>query len=174
MSPGLVYEVFLIDPPECLPLFLSGFLRNFPNRKATQGVSFLILMSSLGIIPLFNNLRSNFKVQWFILRYQTKRSCSSRPKRSSVDYSLAISSLVSSTYTTSLSTSSKLVGSWYGILVRNRSSSPASSLSSWPKIRIFCVSPHGAFLMCSSRVTKRCWIDPFWCFTMSPGDMCPI
>ena len=57
MAPGLVSEVFLIDPPKRLPLVLHGLLWYFPNREATQGRSFLTLLIFLGIIYLLGNLR---------------------------------------------------------------------------------------------------------------------
>ena len=67
MTLGLVSEGFLIDPLEHLPLVLHGLLWYFPNMQATQGGSFLILMSFLGIIPLLDSLRRDFKEQRFSL-----------------------------------------------------------------------------------------------------------
>ena len=36
MEPGLVYEGFLIEPPECLPLVIHGIMWDFPNIQATK------------------------------------------------------------------------------------------------------------------------------------------
>ena len=63
MAPSLVSEVSLIDPPECLPLVLRGLLWEFRNSQETQGGSFLELLIFLGIIPLLDNLRTDFKLQ---------------------------------------------------------------------------------------------------------------
>ena len=63
MSPGLVAEGFLIDPPECFPLFLHGLLWEFPNMQATQGDIFLTLLIFLGIISLLDSLRRDLKNQ---------------------------------------------------------------------------------------------------------------
>ena len=61
MAPGLVSEVFLIYPPECLPWVLHGLLSDFPNKQATQGRSFLVLLIFLGIIPLFYSMEKDLK-----------------------------------------------------------------------------------------------------------------
>ena len=106
----MVYEGFLIETLECLPLVLRGLLWDFPNKQVTKEGSFLILLSFLGITPLLDSLSRDLKEQWFILWCQTRISLSSRPKRSSVDHSLAMSSLVSSDPIAILSTSFKLVG----------------------------------------------------------------
>ena len=58
MTPGMVSEGFLIDPPENFPLVLHGLLWEFPNKKMTQGG---ILLSLLGIIPLLGSLRRDLK-----------------------------------------------------------------------------------------------------------------
>ena len=65
MEPGLVYEGFLIEPPECLPLVIHGIMWDFPNIQATQVGSFLILLIFLGIIPLLDILMRYLKEQWF-------------------------------------------------------------------------------------------------------------
>ena len=52
MDPGLVSEVFLMDPPERLPLVFHGLLWDFPNIQTTQGGKFFTLLSFLGIISL--------------------------------------------------------------------------------------------------------------------------
>ena len=104
----------------------------------------------------------------------TTISLSSCPKRSSVYHSLSMSSLVISAPTAYLSTTSKLVGIWYGISVVVSRSSPASRLSSWHKIRIFQVSPRGASLVRSSRVENMCGYDPFCYLTMSFWARCPM
>ena len=110
------------------------------------------LMSFLGIIPLWDNLGRNLKEQWYSQWCQTRSPFSYRPKRSSVDHSLAISYLMRLDPTAYLSTSPKLVGIWYEISVGVRRSSPTSRLYYWPKIRIFQVSPQEASLVLSSRV----------------------
>ena len=61
MALGLVSEVFLIYPPECLTLVLHGILWDFTNKKATQGGTFMILLIFLDIITLFYILMMNFK-----------------------------------------------------------------------------------------------------------------
>ena len=61
MAQVLVSEGFMIDLHECLPLVLNGLLWDFPNIQVKQRGSFLILLSFLGIIPLLNILRRNFK-----------------------------------------------------------------------------------------------------------------
>ena len=158
--PGLVSSVFLVNPPEHFPLILHGLLRDFPSIQATQGDSFLILMSFLGVIPLLDNPRSNFKEQRFNLWCQTRSSLSSRPQRSSVDHSLAMSSLVISAPTTYFSTSSTVVDMWGGLTVGVRRFYPAFRLSSWPKIRVFQVSPQGALLVHYSRVKNMGVSEP--------------
>ena len=65
MDLGLVSEGLLVDPPECLPLVLYGFLWDFPNKKATHMASFMILMSFIGIIALLDSLTRDLKDQWF-------------------------------------------------------------------------------------------------------------
>ena len=52
MEPGLVSNVFLIDPPEILSLVLHGLLWDFPNKQVIQGGIFLIFLIFLGIIPV--------------------------------------------------------------------------------------------------------------------------
>ena len=141
MSPGLVSQGLLIDPPECLPLVLHGLLWDFPNKQATQWGIFMILLSLLGITPLLDSLRIYLKGKCFRLWCQTRSSLSSHPKRSLVDHILAISSLRISYPIKYFSTSSKLVVIWDGILFVVRRSFPASSLLSWLKIWIFKVSP---------------------------------
>ena len=97
----------------------------------------------------------------------------SRP-RSLIDHILAISSLASSATITSLSTSSRLVGIWDGLLVGVRRSSPASTLLYWPKIWIFQVSPQRASLVRSYILANLGGSDPFWYITMSFGERCPM
>ena len=75
-----------------------------------------------------------------------------RPKRSLMKHSLFMSSLIRLSHNTSLSTSSKLVGSLDGISVVVRRYYNASRISSWPKTRIFQVSLQGSSLMRSYRV----------------------
>ena len=67
MAPDLVSGGLLIDPLECLPLVLHGLLWDFKNMQVSQGGSFMILLSFLGIIHLLDILRKNFKEQWFSL-----------------------------------------------------------------------------------------------------------
>ena len=57
MDPGLVSEVFLMDPPERLPLVFHGLLWDFPNREATHRGNFLTSLIFLGIIPFLEILR---------------------------------------------------------------------------------------------------------------------
>ena len=137
MAPGMISNDFLINPPERLPLVLHGLLLGFPNIQATQEGSFLNFLSFLGIILLLDIMIRDLKEQRFSLWCQTRIALSSCPKSSSVDHRLAMSFLVSSAPTAYFSTSSKLLGIYYGLLVRVRRSSPASRLSSWPKILIF-------------------------------------
>ena len=61
LAPGLVSEVFLINPPERLPLILHGLLWDFSNSQATLGGSFPTLWILLGIIPFFDHLRGYLK-----------------------------------------------------------------------------------------------------------------
>ena len=89
MSLDLFPEGLLIEPLECLPLFLHVIFGDFPNKQATQGGSFLIFLSFLCIIPFLDSTWRDLKEQWFILWCQTRISLSSLPKRSSVDPSLA-------------------------------------------------------------------------------------
>ena len=117
----------------------------------------LALLIFWGIILLFNNLRRCFKVQWYSLLCQTGSSLFSHPKSSSIDHSLAMSYLVSLALTTSLSTSSNLMGSWGGISVVVWRFYLASRLSYCPTIIIFLVSPQDSSLMRSSMVTN--WVD---------------
>ena len=141
MAPGMVSEDFLIVQPECLPFVLHVLLWGFPNIQATQQGDFLALLILLGIILLLDNMRSYLKVQWFIMWCQTRISLLSRTKSSLVDHSLAMSDLVRLSPTTSLYTSSKLVGSCYGLLVVVSRSSPAYRVSSRTTIKILQVSP---------------------------------
>ena len=134
----------------------------------------ITFMRFLGIISLLDNLINDLKVQWFSLWCQTRSYLSSHPKSSSVDHILAMSSLVSFSPTTSFSTSSKLVVSWYGLSIRVRRSSLASRLSYWSKIWIFWVSPQEASLVRSSRVENMGRCGSFWYCTISPGSSCPI
>ena len=97
-----------------------------------------------------------------------------RPKFSLVDHRLAMNYLVILAHTTSVSTSSKYVGDWGGTSARAIRSSPASSISSRCKIRIFQVYTQGYSLMRSSGVSNQDWYDPFWYFTMSPGGNFPM
>ena len=174
MAPGLVSEGFLIYPTEIFTLVLHVLLQELPNSQATQGGSFLICLSFLGIIPLLDNLRRNLKEQCFILWCQTMSYLSSCTKMSLVDHILATYSFVRSAPTIYFSTSSKLVGIWYGISVGVRRYSPDSSISSWPKIRIFQVSTQEASLVSSSRVENMGGSDPFYYLTISSGDRCPM
>ena len=160
IAPGLVSEGFLIEPPENLPLVFHGILWGFPSRQGTQGGSFLILPRLMVIIHLLDSLRRHFKVQWFSLWCQTRSSLSSRPKSYLVDHSLNMSSLVSSYPTKSLSTSSKLVGIWDGLLVGFRRPYTSSKFSSWPQIRIFGCLPRDTPL-CAPLGWKNGWIGPF-------------
>ena len=105
--------------------------------QTTQEGSFLILQSFLGVILLLDSLRGDLKDQWFSLWCQTRSSLLSCPKRSLINRHLAMSSLLSLDPTASLSTSSKLVGIWDGLLVGFRRYYPASRLSSWPKSIFF-------------------------------------
>ena len=94
MALGLVSKVFLIDPIECLRLILHVILWDLSNMQSTQGGIFLILMSFLGITPLLYILMRDLNDQWFSMWFQTRRSLSSRHRRSLVDHSLDMSSLV--------------------------------------------------------------------------------
>ena len=131
MAPGLVSKLFLIDPLECLPLVLHVFLWVFPNIQATQGGSFMIILIFLGIITLLNSLMRDLKEQNFILLWQTKIPLLYLPRSSSVVYILNMSFLVRPSPITYLSTSSRLVGIWYGIAVEVRRFASASRLFSW-------------------------------------------
>ena len=132
------------------------------------------MMRLLGVIPLLGNLMSDFKGQWFSMWCKTRISLSFRPKRSSVDHSLAIKSLMSLAPTKSFSTSSKLLGYWYGISVGVRRHFSISRISSWPRIFIFPVSTQGDSLVCSYRVKNLVGCSPFWYRTMSHGDRFPM
>ena len=156
MAPGLVSEGFLIDPPECFPLFLHGLLWGLPNRQETKGGGVLTLMSFLGTTPILNNLRRDWKVQRFILWCQTRNYLLSFPKRSSVDHRLNISSLARSAPMISFSTSYKLERSWDVILVGVRRYSTVYRVSSCPRFQIFQVSPQEASLIRSPRVEN--WV----------------
>ena len=134
----------------------------------------LILLRFLGINSILNILRMDLKEEWFILWCQTRITLFSRPKRSLVHHSLYMSSLMSLSHTTSLFTSSKLVGIRDGFLVGVRRSSPAYRLSSCPKIRIFQVSLQVSSLVCSSRVADMGVSNPLWYLAMSFGGRCPI
>ena len=54
----LVFEGFLIDPPECFTLVIHDLLWDFPNIQVTQGgrggVPTLLIL--LVVIPLFDNM----------------------------------------------------------------------------------------------------------------------
>ena len=130
------------------PFLLVGI----PKHTVNTGVGGLTLLIFLAIIPLLDVLRRDLKEQWFSMWFQTRSSLLSRPKSSSVDHSLVMSSLLRLYPNVSFSTSSKLVGKYNGLLIRVRRSFPASRLLSWPKIRIFQVSPQGTSLVRSSRV----------------------
>ena len=152
MAPVLVSEGFLMDPPQHLPLVLHVLLWVFPYSQATQGGLGQTFLSFLGIINLLGNLSNYLKKQWLSLWGQTRISLSYRTKGSSVDHSLDMSSLKISATNASFSASSKFMGSWGGTLVGVRRSSPASRISSWPKIQILRVSPQELSLVRSSRV----------------------
>ena len=119
MNPGwaeTIWSIEVMDPGlVCLPLVLRGLLWEFPNRQATQGGSFMSLLSLLGITPLLDSLRRDFKEQWFTLWCQNRTPLLSYPKRSLVYHNLAMYSLVISDTTSYFSKSSKLLGVWYGI-----------------------------------------------------------
>ena len=84
MDLSMVYEGFLIEPPECLTLVLHGLLWDFKNSQATQGGSFITLLVFLGIIIILYSLRRQLKVQCFILWCQTKIYLFSHSKMSLV------------------------------------------------------------------------------------------
>ena len=170
----MVSEGFLIDPPECFPFFLHGILWDFPNNQATEGGSFLISLRLLVITPLLDSLRRYLKEQWFSLWCQIRIYLYSHIKSSSVENILDMYSLIRLAPITSFSTSSKLVGIWNGLSVGVRRSYPASRISSWPKIRILQVSPQGASLLRSYRVTNIGEYEPFWYLLMSFGDSFPM
>ena len=149
MDPGLVSEIFLIDPHNNLSLVLHGLLWDLPNSQSAQGGIFLTFLRLLGIFILLNNTRRNFKEQWFSLWHKTWISLSPCPRRYAVDHRLTMYSLIRLASEKSFSTSSKLVGIWDGLLVRVSRSSTASRLSSWTKIRIS---------MCLPR--RPPWCDP--------------
>ena len=67
MIPGLLSNLFLINPPGCLHLVIHGLLWNFLNRQAVQGENFLALLIFWGVINLLDNLSIYFKVQCFSL-----------------------------------------------------------------------------------------------------------
>ena len=94
MGLGLVSGGFLIDPLGCFPLVINGLMWYFPNRQATQSGSFLTFMRFLGVKPLLDDMGGDLKLQCFSLWLQTEISLSSRPKMSSVDHRLDISSLM--------------------------------------------------------------------------------
>ena len=159
---------------ECLPLVLNGLLWYFQNMQVTQGGRFLIILRFMGIILLLDSLMSYLKEQWFRMWCQTRISLPSLPIRSLVEHSLDMSVPVRSYHIASFSASSKLVGILDGLLVGFRRYSPASRLLSWPKIRIFQVTPQGASLVRSSRVANLVGSEPFWYLNMSFGDICPM
>ena len=108
-------------------------LYNHTGDTGGGGLTFLIF---LGIVSLLDSLWRNFKEQYFRFWCQTRIYLSPYPQRSLVDHSLSMYSLVSSSPTTYILTSSKLVGIWYGLSVGVGRSSPDSSLLYWTKIRI--------------------------------------
>ena len=136
IDPGLVSEGFPIDSPENFTLVLHVLLWYFSNIQAKKGESFLIFLIFLGIIPILDITRRDLKEQWLNLWCQTRISLSPYTKMTSDDQILAISSLMSSAPTASLSTSSKLVMIWYGLSVGFRRYSISSRILSWPQIRI--------------------------------------
>ena len=97
-----------------LPWTFAGLPKLVGN---TRGI-FLTLLRFLGNIYLLENLRRYLKVQWFSLWWKIKRSLSSHPKRSPVDYSLAMFYIVIPPHTIPFSTSSKLVDSWYNNIIK--------------------------------------------------------
>ena len=131
MAPGLVSEGLIIGLPECFPLVLHGLLWDFPNRKITQGESFMTLLIFLVIITLLDNMRRDLKEQQLSLWRQIRTPLSPCPQRSSVYHILDMSSLVRSATTEFLSTSSKLVGICNGLLVGVMRSYTVFRLSSW-------------------------------------------
>ena len=104
------------------------------------------------IITLLNNMWRNFEVQWFRLICQTRISLFPHHKRFLIYHRLDMSYFVRSSLTKYLSTSYKLMGSWYGLLVGVRRFYPECMVYSWTKISIFQVSPQEASLMRSSRM----------------------
>ena len=141
IAPGLVSKGFMIYPPECLPLVLHGLFWELPNRKATQGGSFLSLLRFLSIISLLDSLKRDLKDQFFSLWCQTRIYLLYRPKRSSVDHSLPISSLVIFSPNAYFSTSSKFLSIWEGISVVVRRSSPTPGSPLVSKYEFLGVSP---------------------------------
>ena len=133
-APCMVSESLLVDITGCLPLVLRDLLWYLSNRQETHWGEVLTFMVFLGVITILDHVRQYLKVQWFSLWFQAKISLLSHIKKSSIDHSLAISSLVVSVTTTSLSAYSKLVGIWGGISVRVGRSYPDSRLSSWTRI----------------------------------------
>ena len=87
---------------------------------------------------------------------------------------LAISYIVRYYPTTSLYNYSKLLASFYGLLVIVSRSFPASRVSSCPQTLIIQVSPHGDSLMLSSRLENRWSSFPFRYLMMSSGTGYPI
>ena len=63
MDPGLVSKGFLMDPPESFPLGLHGLVWDFLNMQAAKEGIFLTFLRCLGVIPLLDNIRRNFKDQ---------------------------------------------------------------------------------------------------------------
>ena len=157
MVTGIVSEGFLIVQPEIFPLVLHGLLWYFPDIQAKHGGGFMTLLIFLDITPLLDNLRRYLNYQWFNLWCQTRSSLYYRPKMSSVNHSLAISSLISSATNISLYTSSKLVEIWDGILVGVMRSSPASRISYCPLIRISRCTPRNP--PCCATLGWQIWVD---------------
>ena len=160
MAPGLVHEELLVDPHRFFPLALHGLLWDFPNIQSTQRGCFLELLRFLGIINLLDNIVKYLKVQCFSLWFQTRISLLSLTKISLVYHILSVTSLMSFSPTTSLSTSSKLLGGCNVLLVVDSSSSTSSRVSSWINIRIFQLYPHMACLVCYTRVMN------WWSFSL--------
>ena len=133
----------------------------------------MIFLIFLGINPLLDILRRDLKEKWLGLWCQTRSSLLYCPKRSSVDHSLVMFYLKRSDPAASFPTSSKLVDICDELLVRVGRYSPASRLSSWPKIQIFQVSPQGVCLVSSYIVANMGGSEPFWYLTMSFGDIPP-
>ena len=91
-----------------------------------------------------------------------------------VDHILAVSSLVKLAPITSFYTSSRLMGISDGISVGVRRYYPASGHWSFPRMRIFHLSPQGDSLVHSFRVVSLGRSEPFWYLVMYTGDSCPF